>query len=62
MNVLSAVQGGNTSVATHLGGMSVGFVYMKLIPRINKWERMKWANRAPQEEGPGPLGFRRGSR
>jgi len=42
MNILNAVQGGTTSVATHLGGMAVGFIYMKLIPQIHKWQRIKW--------------------
>ena len=32
MNVLLAFQPGNTSVATHFGGMAVGFLYMKAIP------------------------------
>ncbi len=44
MNILSAWQGGTTSVATHLGGMAVGYAYMKLIPEIRKWQRMKWRN------------------
>ena len=40
MNVLNALQGGgNTSVATHLGGMAVGYVYMKLAPKYRSWLR-----------------------
>lgn len=40
MNVVSALQGGgNTSVATHLGGMAVGFCYMKAIPVFRRWAR-----------------------
>jgi membrane associated rhomboid family serine protease len=42
MNILSAAQGGTTSVATHFGGMAVGFIYMKLIPQIHKWQHIKW--------------------
>ena len=38
MNVLSALQPGNTSVATHFGGMLVGFGYMKLVPRVRRWQ------------------------
>jgi len=40
INIISAIQpGGNTSVATHLGGMAVGFAYMKLIPMLRHHRR-----------------------
>ena len=40
MNILNAFQGGgNTSVATHLGGMAVGYAYMKLTPQMRSWFR-----------------------
>jgi membrane associated rhomboid family serine protease len=48
MNVLTAIQGGSTSVATHFGGMIVGFVYMKLMPEFRKWQRMKWRRAHPK--------------
>jgi len=39
MNVLTALQpGGNTSVATHFGGMLVGYGYMKAMPRFRRWQ------------------------
>ncbi len=39
-NVLTAFQpGSTTSIATHFGGMIVGFVYMKLIPVMLEWRR-----------------------
>ena len=56
MNILNAFQGGNTSVATHLGGMAVGFIYMKLIPQINKWQHIKWrVARAKPKTGRDPV-------
>ena len=61
MNVISAVQGGgNTSVATHLGGMAVGFAYMKVIPIVRQWLRasQKPRDARPADKKPGadPLG------
>jgi membrane associated rhomboid family serine protease len=40
INVISALQDGTTSVATHFGGMLTGYGYMKLVPKFRKW---KWA-------------------
>ena len=37
MNVITALSGGGVSVSTHFGGMAVGYLYMKFIPRINDW-------------------------
>lgn len=38
LNLLDAIRpGSNVSVSTHLGGMAVAFVYMKLAPRIRDW-------------------------
>ena len=38
MNLLTAAGGGSgTSVATHLGGMGVGYLYMKYRPIFAKW-------------------------
>ena len=39
MNVVLGLGEGNVSVATHFGGMAVGFAYMKLLPQINLWQR-----------------------
>jgi len=42
LNIITAVpdQGGsNVSVATHFGGMGVGFAYIKLLPRLRAWRR-----------------------
>jgi membrane associated rhomboid family serine protease len=32
LNIMSTVSGGGTSVATHFGGLAVGYAYMKAIP------------------------------
>jgi len=37
LNILSAFGSGRTSVATHLGGMAVGYLYMRLAPVIRAW-------------------------
>ena len=53
MNILNAFQGGgNTSVATHLGGMAVGYAYMKLTPQIRSWMR---SMSKPPETKKGPM-------
>lgn len=36
-NILMAFGSGRTSVATHLGGMAVGYLYMRLAPAIRTW-------------------------
>ena len=48
--VLSLVQSGSgVSVATHLGGITVGFVYMKAAPRIRDWLEA-WQKKRPQSK------------
>jgi len=42
MNIVSALQDGGTSVATHFGGMAVGYAYMQLAPRFISWRRAQW--------------------
>lgn len=38
LNILSGIRAESTdSVSTHLGGMAVAFVYMKLAPRLRDW-------------------------
>jgi len=39
MNLISAMGPANVSVATHFGGMIVGYLYMKFLPRLNAWLR-----------------------
>lgn len=51
VNVMSVVGGGsNMSVATHFGGMIVGFAYMKVTPMLRKYltaQRLKSRPRPP---------------
>jgi membrane associated rhomboid family serine protease len=51
MNVVSALQDGGTSVATHFGGMAVGYAYMQWAPRFIAWRRTQWLER---EQRPQP--------
>ena len=37
MNLVSATGQANISVATHFGGMAVGYVYMKAVPMFRNW-------------------------
>jgi len=38
LNLLDGItKGSNVSVSTHLGGMVVGFAYMKFVPRLRDW-------------------------
>ena len=37
MNLVYALRPGDISVATHFGGMIVGYAYMKLVPQIRTW-------------------------
>jgi membrane associated rhomboid family serine protease len=39
LNIVSALGDSNTSVATHFGGMAVGYLYMTILPRYNTWWR-----------------------
>jgi len=47
INVLNGLQGGNTSVATHFGGMLVGYAWMRLIPRFQSYRREQWRKSHP---------------
>jgi membrane associated rhomboid family serine protease len=51
LNVMSAVSGTNTSVATHFGGMLTGFAYMKLAPVFRRWRGTR-ARKPPDDEDP----------
>ncbi|MBI3118095.1 MAG: rhomboid family intramembrane serine protease [Candidatus Hydrogenedentes bacterium] len=39
LNLISALQNDPVSVATHFGGMGVGYLYMKILPNYNAWLR-----------------------
>jgi len=39
MQIVTSLQHTSISVATHLGGMGVGYAYMKLLPKFNRWMR-----------------------
>jgi membrane associated rhomboid family serine protease len=53
-NLLSAFQGGgNVSVATHLGGMGAGYLYMTIVPKIR---RRLWRQNQPQHSPMDRLG------
>ena len=56
MNVLLAFQPGNTSVATHFGGMAVGFLYMKAIPFLLDLQRRQIAKERRAKGGREDLG------
>ena len=56
MNVLLAFQPGNTSVATHFGGMAVGFVYMKAIPFLLGLQRSHRAKERRENGGQDEVG------
>jgi membrane associated rhomboid family serine protease len=46
MNILTAFEGGSTSVATHFGGMITGYGYMRLVPWFRRWWLRPWRERA----------------
>lgn len=57
MNLFSAAQGdGTSSVATHFGGMGIGFVYMKGIPRYRRWQTEQRRARAGSGKSHDPAG------
>jgi len=50
LNLLTSLQpGSNMSVATHLGGMVTGYLYMKYRPKILAWNLKR---RKPRQRGP----------
>ncbi len=59
LNIMSAISGTNTSVATHFGGMAAGYVYMKFAPRIRRnlsgWFS-KRSSRSTDQEDPDLVG------
>lgn len=52
LNVINGLEGGtDTAVATHLGGMAAGYVYMKLRPLTLQWS---WQRRGRSVRKPKP--------
>jgi len=47
MNIIMMLGQGTVSVETHLGGMAAGYLFMKILPRINQW-------RFPRKKKPRP--------
>jgi membrane associated rhomboid family serine protease len=47
LNLLQARGGGNVSVSTHFGGMAVGYLLMKFIPRYRSWQNERRQHRKP---------------
>jgi len=51
MNILSALDGGgNVSVSTHLGGIAVGYAYMKLVPLLRARQRTLWKDKKDKRD------------
>ncbi len=46
MNLVSATGRDNVSVATHFGGMAVGYVYMKAVPMLRNWSLRRHQRKA----------------
>ena len=52
MNIVFSLDpGSNVSVATHFGGMGAGFAYMKLLPKINAWNRERRVKKKAASKG-----------
>lgn len=47
MNLIAAVGSSPVSVATHFGGMAVGFLYMKYRPTLTAWRLARRRPKAP---------------
>ncbi|MFO7973106.1 MAG: rhomboid family intramembrane serine protease, partial [Candidatus Hydrogenedentota bacterium] len=52
LNIMSAFRPGGTSVATHFGGLGVGYAYMKLIPW---WRALRRRQRGESKSGNDPM-------
>jgi membrane associated rhomboid family serine protease len=52
MNLLSGMGNSSVSVATHFGGMGVGYAYMKLMPKFRQWNRERRVAKAPKAPKP----------
>ena len=57
LNLLTAAGGGSgTSVATHLGGMAAGYIYMKYRPGLLRWSLRRRRRRGPSNADKESLG------
>ncbi len=54
MNVITALGDSPVSVTTHFGGMAVGYAYIKLLPRMNAWQRERRRAASLSKESPKP--------
>lgn len=50
MNIIAGLNEGGISVSTHFGGMITGYVYMKLLPQIHRWQNKR--RRSPGDNRP----------
>ncbi|HIJ65053.1 MAG TPA: rhomboid family intramembrane serine protease [Candidatus Hydrogenedentes bacterium] len=55
-DIVSALGGGHTSVATHIGGLAVALCYMKLAPPIRRWVRTLKREHEPPNSNKDPIG------
>jgi membrane associated rhomboid family serine protease len=53
MNIITGLSDSPVSVTTHFGGMAAGFLYMRLLPRINAWQRERRRTASGGTEKPG---------
>ncbi len=51
LNVVMGMNDSGVSVATHFGGMAVGFLYMKAVPLFREWQRRQWRAKRGGAEG-----------
>ncbi|MBI5095941.1 MAG: rhomboid family intramembrane serine protease [Candidatus Hydrogenedentes bacterium] len=56
MNIVSALSGTTTSVATHFGGMAVGAAYMKYVPVLRAWQAKRERAARPKSEPDDKIG------
>lgn len=52
LNIFSGMGASGVSVATHFGGMAVGYAYMKAVPRLRLWRRRRPATGAAKRAEP----------
>lgn len=48
LNIFTGLGNSAVSVATHFGGMGVGYAYMKLLPQFRRWHRARRAAKPAQ--------------
>lgn len=50
LNILQGVQGGQSSIETHLGGLAAGYLLMKAIPMYHRWRRARLLRQSGYQE------------